>query len=247
MLKLILIIFSIGVVILFVLARLLTYGSFLGPWGSSWVIQSDKTIDGIKFFLDQNPDSADVYVYMYSNGRASKLSRKDRVLVNGQTIQSELYHNGVSSAYRYTSKIPKAQEYILIIKRVGHEDVKKTIQSKNILFEIPSRVSKGEDLTIPYSTDQTSPLEIDMSSVVFSSLTEYSSELKSGAVTTTSSSREFQFYDEEMKIEPAKIIIEKEKLKNLINGQVNLGVKFSFNQEDGTLGVSSEKLVEIVE
>lgn len=227
----------------------LTYGFPWNRYGSSYVVRGDQTIEKIEFTVDDylDHDSALLRVYLRSEGRFSKLSPEDTLTLNNQIIESEYFNSGASSGYQYISDIPKAQEYVLIIKRAGKEDVRKSIKTEHFSPSIPAKVSKSVDLIIAYAAVQTPHSEEIDPTVIFSSTIEDPGARGNKGAITVSGSRELEISDEEMKIEATKIIIAKEELKRLKNGRVNLKVVTLFRQEDGTLVVAAEKAVEIVE
>lgn len=227
---------------------LLTYGLPWNRFSSDWVLQNNEKIEEIEYRINADfsgKNNVQATVYFLSKARNKKLPEGSTLMVNGQVIKPEYYDTGVANGYKYSTEVPRATEYTLLIKRAGEEDIKRTVTSRNFSVDFPETISKSKSFSLAYMAD-TVPTEAEP----FVTLT---SPAKEPILTND----QYQFgLDIYTKIENEKIVIDQNSalvqemqadFKNLKNGPLMLYVGAIFTQPEGLFLVGEERRVEIVD
>ncbi len=120
------------IIILVIVFALSASFYFMFPWNWSrwnpvWTIKSSEEIQDIKFTVtEKDQDSATAVVYLKVNGNYKKLPSKEVMTINSRPAGAEYYNNGVAVGYKYLLDLPKAEQYVLILKREGQSEITKT-------------------------------------------------------------------------------------------------------------------------
>lgn len=213
---------------------LITFGSPFSRFSSDYVIESDVTLQDIKFSVKELSlsNTASVRVNLLSSRKTSgKLSQGGVLSINDQIIKARYYNSGSSSGYEYTDDIQKAKEYILIIKTEEGKEIKRSILARSVTVDIPGSISKSDTPKVPFTVDEVT--ENIAPTFLFKKRDSFLAEffgVIEGKVLT--------FRDDETY---------KEKYKSLQNGSAQLVVTLLFKQSEGAFIWSSEKDIEIVE